>query len=110
MTAIHLAAKNGHNLVIEILKEKIPLDYASPKVRSHSLKPLLDEQHCQEEIACSYGAWCSKFGAYFQTGLSAIHVAAQYGRTEVVREILRQADFGDLRSEGSKSKKDEEVS
>jgi hypothetical protein len=34
-----------------------------------------------------------------QTGLSAIHIAAQYGRTEVVREILRQADIGDIRSE-----------
>ena len=32
MTAIHLAAKNGHTLVIEILKEKVPLDFASPKV------------------------------------------------------------------------------
>ena len=42
--------------------------------------------------------------------MSAIHVAAQYGRTEVVREILRQADIGDIRSEATKTKKDDEVS
>jgi hypothetical protein len=42
---------------------------------------------------------CSDLTNLFQTGLSAIHIAAQYGRTEVVREILRQADIGDIRSE-----------
>ena len=37
MTAIHLAAKNGHTKVIEIVKEKIPLDFGSPKVNSGNL-------------------------------------------------------------------------
>jgi hypothetical protein len=37
MTAIHLAAKNGHTRVIEIVKEKVPLDFGSPKVRLYVL-------------------------------------------------------------------------
>jgi ankyrin repeat protein len=37
MTAIHLAAKNGHTRVIEIVKEKVPLDFGSPKVRLYAL-------------------------------------------------------------------------
>ncbi|XP_046862983.1 serine/threonine-protein phosphatase 6 regulatory ankyrin repeat subunit A-like [Xenia sp. Carnegie-2017] len=43
-----------------------------------------------------------------KTGLSAAHIAAQYGQTEVMREILLEADVGNVKSQPNKTKKDEE--
>ena len=42
--------------------------------------------------------WTYSFGITLQTGLSALHVAAQYGQIEVVREMLLKVS-GTIKSE-----------
>ena len=53
MTAIHLAAKNGHVTVLDALKGKV--SWKAPSVK---------------------------------TGLTALHIAAHYGQSDFVREML----------------------
>lgn len=82
MTALHLGAKNGFVSILEAFDKSL-WRRCSRKVGSHARFP--------SNLLCSVEKW-------LQTGLNALHIAAYYGNSDFVNEMLKSVPAS-IRSE-----------